>query len=110
MLIFQFTSSVFVTRNQYNTNSVFLSLLGSSARAQQVAKETSMDSHGEVKNKKPKEPKWLLILEVVTGAVVLIFLTFCVAAIFKRCKPKSSVIRPWKRSTTWKDQITISIG
>lgn len=73
-----------------------------------LARETAVDSSG-VGHKKWKEPKWLKILEIVTGAFVFVFLAACCVATFKRCKPKSSVIIPWKRNTTWKDQITISI-
>jgi len=85
------------------------SLLGISGKGQELAKDTATDSHEEHEHKKRKEPKWLLILEVATGVFVFVFLVSCVVA-FKRWKPKSSVIIPWKRTTTWKDQITISIG
>ncbi|XP_020260548.1 probable LRR receptor-like serine/threonine-protein kinase At1g63430 [Asparagus officinalis] len=74
----------------------------------QVANDTT-DSHIDGKQGKKKERKWLLVLEVVTGAVVAIFLITCAVITFKRCKPKSSVIRPWRRTTNWKDQITVSI-
>ncbi|ONK71472.1 uncharacterized protein A4U43_C04F9010 [Asparagus officinalis] len=88
--------------------SALLHNVGFSFNDPQVANDTT-DSHIDGKQGKKKERKWLLVLEVVTGAVVAIFLITCAVITFKRCKPKSSVIRPWRRTTNWKDQITVSI-
>ncbi|XP_008813822.1 probable LRR receptor-like serine/threonine-protein kinase At1g63430 [Phoenix dactylifera] len=81
----------------------------SSANSQQVASDTNNSPYEGKKNKKPREPVWLLILEIITGALVVLFLITCTSAAFKRCKAKSSAILPWKRTTDWKDQKTISI-
>lgn len=67
------------------------------------------DSYDGQKHKNPQEPVWLLILEIITGALVVLFLVTCTAAAIKRCKPKSSVILPWRRTTDWNGQQTRSI-
>lgn len=79
------------------------------SKSTQSAKETSVDSSDEHKHKKRKEPKWLLILEVVTGAAVFVFLVTCTFVTIRRCKRKPRLVIPWRRNTTWKDQITILI-
>nr|XP_010905095.1 probable LRR receptor-like serine/threonine-protein kinase At1g63430 isoform X2 [Elaeis guineensis] len=84
-------------------------LQGSSANSQQGANDTYNSAYEGKRNKKPREPVWLLILEITTGALVVLSLVTCTAAAFKRCKPKSSAILPWRRTTDWKDQKTISI-
>lgn len=51
------------------------------------------------------EPSWLIVLEVVTGIAIVLILLFGVITAFKRCRPKSSVIIPWKKTASLKEQM-----
>ncbi|KAL5994432.1 hypothetical protein ACLOJK_024482 [Asimina triloba] len=48
-------------------------------------------------------PAWLLALEIVTGVVVGILLVYCILKAVRRCKTKSSVIIPWKKTSNGKE-------
>ncbi|CAN1253768.1 Probable LRR receptor-like serine/threonine-protein kinase At1g63430 [Linum perenne] len=55
------------------------------------------------------KPVWLLVLEVVTGTmVVAIFVMFLLTA-FQRWNTKSANIMPWKKSTSRKENVTVCI-
>ncbi|KAJ0966695.1 hypothetical protein J5N97_023612 [Dioscorea zingiberensis] len=66
-------------------------------------------SNEEYNHQRQRQPEWLLILEIVTGALMVVFFISASATAVKICKPKSAFIIPWKRSTNWKDQLEISI-
>uniref|UniRef100_A0A1D1Z8C6 Putative LRR receptor-like serine/threonine-protein kinase At1g63430 n=2 Tax=Anthurium amnicola TaxID=1678845 RepID=A0A1D1Z8C6_9ARAE len=61
------------------------------------------------KTQKPQQPKWLLILEICTGAVVVVFIITAICTATRRLRPKSLAIIPWKRSVKSRDQIVMSI-
>jgi hypothetical protein len=56
------------------------------------------------------KPAWLLALEIATGTMVgALFLIGMITAI-QRCNNKSSIIIPWKKSASEKEQIAVYIG
>ncbi|XP_008778738.2 probable LRR receptor-like serine/threonine-protein kinase At1g63430 [Phoenix dactylifera] len=82
---------------------------GGSAKSQGVARETSKQYHEGNKHQNLQQPVWLLILEITTGVLVVVFLTTGAVTAVKSCKLKTSVKIPWTRTMTWKDEIAISI-
>ncbi|PKU64540.1 probable LRR receptor-like serine/threonine-protein kinase At1g63430 [Dendrobium catenatum] len=84
-----------------------------SAKNQETAEETYELSSVKINHQNLKEPVWLLILEVFTGAAFVIFFITCIVRAAKRCKSKSksNVVIPWKRTPTIKDhKISIDDG
>ncbi|KAJ7944899.1 putative Receptor kinase [Quillaja saponaria] len=61
------------------------------------------------KHHKASKPSWLLALEIVTGTMVgSLFLVVVLTALL-RCNSKASIIIPWKKSDSGKDQVPIYI-
>ncbi|KAL3609925.1 hypothetical protein D5086_000945 [Populus alba] len=59
--------------------------------------------------RRASKPAWLLALEIVTGTMVgCLFLIAFITAL-QRCKDKSSLIIPWKKSSSQKDHVTVYI-
>ncbi|CAH8391157.1 unnamed protein product [Eruca vesicaria subsp. sativa] len=61
------------------------------------------------KHHKASRPKWLLALEIVTGSMVGLF---CLVALFSavhRWKNRSSLIIPWKKSSSEKEKFTVYV-
>ncbi|XP_020598554.1 probable LRR receptor-like serine/threonine-protein kinase At1g63430 [Phalaenopsis equestris] len=84
-----------------------------SAKKQETTEETYKQPSGPTNHQNLKEPLWLLILEIVTGAAFVIFFLTCMVRTAKRCKSKSksNVIIPWKRAPTMKNhKISIDDG
>ncbi|XP_077223807.1 putative LRR receptor-like serine/threonine-protein kinase At1g63430 isoform X2 [Tasmannia lanceolata] len=54
-------------------------------------------------------PTWLLALEITTGIVVGFLLLLAIFAAVKRCKAKSQLIIPSKKTANGKDHIAISV-
>lgn len=61
-------------------------------------------------HQRQRQPEWLLILEIVTGALMVVFFISASATVIKICKPKSTLAIPWRKSSSLKDQLEISIG
>ncbi|CAL9172081.1 unnamed protein product [Musa hybrid cultivar] len=80
-----------------------------SNKSQGMTKETDKQSTEGHKHKSPRQPKWLLILEVTTGVLVVVCIITGISTAVKSCKLKSSVKVPWKKTRHWKDVIPISI-
>lgn len=55
------------------------------------------------------KPAWLLALEVVTGTMVCSLVLVAVVTALQKCKSKPSIIIPWKKSASEKDQTTVFI-
>ncbi|KAI7740008.1 hypothetical protein M8C21_028026 [Ambrosia artemisiifolia] len=51
------------------------------------------------------KPSWLLVLEIVTGVMVGSLFLVAIFTTFHRCKNKSSIIIPWKKSASDKDHM-----
>ncbi|XP_073106395.1 probable LRR receptor-like serine/threonine-protein kinase At1g63430 isoform X2 [Elaeis guineensis] len=81
---------------------------GGSAKSQGVVRETSKQYHEGNKHQNLQQPVWLLILEIATGVLMVVFL-IAGAVTAVKSKLKTSVKIPWKRTMTVKDEITISI-
>ncbi|KAM0942073.1 putative protein kinase RLK-Pelle-LRR-VI-2 family [Dioscorea sansibarensis] len=60
-------------------------------------------------HQRQRQPEWLLILEIVTGALMVVFFISASATVIKICKPKSTFTIPWRKSSSLKDQLEISI-
>lgn len=60
------------------------------------------------KHQGSSKPTWLLALEIVTGTMVGAFFLVAILTAFQRCKSKSSIIIPWKKSSS-KDNMTVYI-
>ncbi|KAJ6341825.1 hypothetical protein OIU78_009884 [Salix suchowensis] len=80
------------------------------ARAQQ----TTNSKHQPVEDlamqhRGASKPAWLLALEIVTGTMVgCLFLVAFITAL-QRCKNKSTLIIPWKKSSIQKEHVTVYI-
>ncbi|KAI7987048.1 putative LRR receptor-like serine/threonine-protein kinase [Camellia lanceoleosa] len=55
------------------------------------------------------KPAWLLALEIVTGTMAGSLFIVGLLAALQRCKSKTSIIIPWKKSSSDKDHMTIYI-
>ncbi|KAG1359584.1 putative LRR receptor-like serine/threonine-protein kinase [Cocos nucifera] len=81
---------------------------GGSVKSQGIARETSKQNHEGNKHQNLQQQVWLLILEITTGVLVVVFL-IAGAMTAVKSKLKTPVKIPWKRTMTLKDEITISI-
>lgn len=61
------------------------------------------------KHQDTSKPAWLLALEVVTGTMVCSLVLVAVVTALQKCKSKPSIIIPWKKSASEKDQTTVFI-
>lgn len=64
---------------------------------------------GGPKRGDPSKPAWLLPLEIVTGAMVGSLVIFAALTTLQRCKSKSSIIIPWKKSANERNNLTVYI-
>ncbi|RRT84690.1 hypothetical protein B296_00013665 [Ensete ventricosum] len=100
-------TGVICSRNQ---DCVFIYLdVGGSNKSQGMTKGTGKQSTEGHKHQSPRQPEWLLILEVTTGVLVVVCIITGISAAVKSCKLKSSVKVTWKKTRHWKDVIPISI-
>lgn len=75
---------------------------GLNAKHQPLVDDTKHKHHAS-------RPPWLLALEVVTGTMVGSLFLIALFTGLRKCKSKSSIIIPWKRSTTERDYMSIYI-
>ncbi|KAJ8560402.1 hypothetical protein K7X08_022262 [Anisodus acutangulus] len=64
---------------------------------------------GRAKNQSASKPTWLLALEVVTGVIAGSLLLVAILTAIQKCKNKSSIIIPWKKSSSEKDHMTVYV-
>jgi hypothetical protein len=63
------------------------------------------------KHERSPQPTWLLILEISTGILLLVFVITGAITASRSCKLKPSIrISSWNRSKSWSDEITVLIG
>ncbi|RVW16356.1 putative LRR receptor-like serine/threonine-protein kinase [Vitis vinifera] len=62
------------------------------------------------KHQDTSKPAWLLALEIVTGTMVGSLCIIALLTALKRCKSKSSIIIPWKKSASEKEHMQVYIG
>ncbi|KAJ4849343.1 hypothetical protein Tsubulata_010254 [Turnera subulata] len=55
------------------------------------------------------KPTWLLALEIVTGIMVGSLVLIGTLTALQRCNNKSSIIMPWKKSSSQKDHVAVYI-
>ncbi|XP_019171164.1 PREDICTED: probable LRR receptor-like serine/threonine-protein kinase At1g63430 isoform X2 [Ipomoea nil] len=60
-------------------------------------------------HKSAAKPAWLFALEVFTGVMVAALFVVAILTTVKKCKSKSSIIIPWKKSGSEKDHLTIYV-
>ncbi|XP_072995883.1 probable LRR receptor-like serine/threonine-protein kinase At1g63430 isoform X1 [Typha latifolia] len=75
----------------------------------QVGKGTDTPPNEWHKNQNLHQPEWLLILEITTGVVVLVFIITAAATTAKSCKIEPIAKIPWKRNMNGHNQREISI-
>ena len=62
------------------------------------------------KHQDTSKPAWLLALEIVTGTMVGSLCIIALLTALQRCKSKSSIIIPWKKSASEKEHMQVYIG
>ncbi|XP_027361446.1 probable LRR receptor-like serine/threonine-protein kinase At1g63430 [Abrus precatorius] len=80
----------------------------SPAKSQPVVNRNRQPTDYATKHRASK-PVWLLALEIVTGTMVGSLFLVAVLATFQRCNKKSSIIIPWKKSSSQKDHTAVYI-
>ncbi|KAG8066767.1 hypothetical protein GUJ93_ZPchr0004g39514 [Zizania palustris] len=64
----------------------------------------------EHKHERAPQPIWLLVLEISTAVLLLVFVITGVVTASRSCKLKPSIrISSWNRSKSWSDEITVLI-
>ncbi|KAL6651745.1 hypothetical protein ACP70R_010670 [Stipagrostis hirtigluma subsp. patula] len=62
------------------------------------------------KHERAQQPTWLLVLEIATGVLLVVFVITGVVTASRSCKLKPSIrISSWNRSKSWSDEITVLI-
>ncbi|XP_052724694.1 probable LRR receptor-like serine/threonine-protein kinase At1g63430 isoform X2 [Vigna angularis] len=80
-----------------------------SAKSQPVVNPSHQPTEYVSKHHGASKPVWLLALEIVTGTMVGSLFLVAVLAAFLRCNKKSSIIIPWKKYGSQKDQTAVYI-
>ncbi|XP_020586797.1 probable LRR receptor-like serine/threonine-protein kinase At1g63430 [Phalaenopsis equestris] len=80
-----------------------------SVKSQKIAEEAYEQSNGRTNHHSLHEPLWLIILETITAAALVVFLVICIVHTIKRCKSKSKFAIHRMRTQTTKDLESISI-
>jgi hypothetical protein len=91
----------------------FKTFVGGYAKSQPSQKGTAYKESKEWhQHRNPKQPWWLLALEIVTGILIIVFIVTGIVSASKICKlkPALNVKAPWSRAQSLKDEISISIG
>ncbi|KAJ1694440.1 hypothetical protein LUZ63_011138 [Rhynchospora breviuscula] len=76
--------------------------------AQKGAYKESKDWH---QHQNPRQPWWLLALEIITGVLVVVFIVTGIISASKSCKlkPALNLKTPWNQTQSWRDEVAISI-
>ncbi|XP_010430437.1 PREDICTED: probable LRR receptor-like serine/threonine-protein kinase At1g63430 [Camelina sativa] len=61
------------------------------------------------KHHKASKPRWLLALEIVTGSMVGLLVLVALFSAIHRWKNRSSIIIPWKKSSSEKEKFTVYV-
>lgn len=61
------------------------------------------------KHQRASKPAWLLTLEIITGITTGSLFIIAVITSLRRCNGKSSIIIPWKKSSSGKDHVSLYI-
>ncbi|XP_062186301.1 probable LRR receptor-like serine/threonine-protein kinase At1g63430 [Phragmites australis] len=89
-------------------------------RAFQICKSGSTGQRGGIngfkhpttghKHERVQQPTWLLVLEIATGVLLVVFAVTGIITASRTCKLKPSIrISSWNRSKSWSDEITALI-
>ncbi|XP_023520269.1 probable LRR receptor-like serine/threonine-protein kinase At1g63430 isoform X2 [Cucurbita pepo subsp. pepo] len=61
------------------------------------------------KHQKTSKPSWLLTLKIITGVTTGSLFIVALITSLRKCNGKSSIIIPWKKSSSGKDHVTLYI-
>ncbi|XWS38382.1 hypothetical protein CRYUN_Cryun19dG0126300 [Craigia yunnanensis] len=78
-------------------------------RSHQAPSPKHRPAEDVAKHQKASKPAWLLALEIVTGITVGSLFLVALLTAFQRCKSKSAIIIPWKKSGSEKEHVTVYI-
>ncbi|XP_019420915.1 PREDICTED: probable LRR receptor-like serine/threonine-protein kinase At1g63430 [Lupinus angustifolius] len=81
----------------------------SPAKSQPVANPNHQRAEYELKHHGTSKPVWLLILEIVSGAIVCSLFLVAVLTACLKCNKKASIIIPWKKSSSQKEHTSVYI-
>ncbi|KAG2681217.1 hypothetical protein I3760_11G133700 [Carya illinoinensis] len=81
----------------------------SPAKSHTRANTTRLPVGDVSKHQGPSKPAWLLALEVATATMVGFILLVAILTALQKCNSKSSIIIPWRKSTSGKDHMTVCI-
>lgn len=84
----------------------------SPAQGHPVVKPPKRQSKAEhvSKHQGSSKPAWLLAIEIATGTMVGSLFLIGILTAIQRCNNKSSIIIPWKKSASEKEQMTVFVG
>lgn len=72
---------------------------------------TNGSKHPVHKHDKMQQPIWLLVLEIATGVLLVVFVITGIVTASRSCKLKPSIrISSWNRPKSWSDEITVLVG
>jgi hypothetical protein len=80
------------------------------ARSHPGANSKHQPDESVSKHQGSSKPTWLLALEIATGTMAGSIFLVAILTAFQKYNSKSSIIIPWKKSSSGKDHVTVSIG
>lgn len=84
--------------------------ISGSTAGQRSGGKGSKHPTSEHKHERAPQPTWLLVLEIATGVLLLVFVITGAITASRSCKLKPSIrISSWNRSKSWSDEITVLI-
>ncbi|XP_062146615.1 probable LRR receptor-like serine/threonine-protein kinase At1g63430 [Alnus glutinosa] len=79
------------------------------ARSHPGANSKHQPDESVSKHQGSSKPTWLLALEIATGTMAGSIFLVAILTAFQKYNSKSSIIIPWKKSSSGKDHVTVSI-
>jgi len=95
-------------QDEYSTQQRALQICMSGSTGQRGGINGS--KHPVHKHERMQQPTWLLVLEIATGVLLVVFVITGIVTASRSCKLKPSIrISSWNRSKSWSDEITVLI-
>ncbi|KAG2575794.1 probable LRR receptor-like serine/threonine-protein kinase At1g63430 isoform X2 [Panicum virgatum] len=93
-------------QDEYSTQQRALQICGSTGQRGGI----NGSKHPVHKHERMQQPTWLLVLEIATGVLLVVFVITGIVTASRSCKLKPSIrISSWNRSKSWSDEITVLI-
>ncbi|ESQ46838.1 hypothetical protein EUTSA_v10027677mg [Eutrema salsugineum] len=86
-----------------------MSFQGNCMKTKEVKQRPSSECVLAKKKKRGSRPMWLLDFEIVTGSSVGLLFLVVIFSAFSLCNIKRSLIVPWKKSASEKEQFTVYV-